>query len=108
MKTDTRVDNEKYGLAPGSKVWCATHPVLRHKLTKLRDERTDSRIFRHLLREVTFYLGYVHCNVLWTVYKVRVCTRQERMIRLVVVSSCRYDATDDLETTPKQIKVCPS
>ncbi|CAH0482560.1 unnamed protein product [Peronospora belbahrii] len=32
--------------------------VLRHKLTKLRDERTDSRIFRHLLREVTFYLGY--------------------------------------------------
>ena len=59
MKMDTRVDNEKYGLAPDSKVWCANHPVLRHKLTKLRDERTDSRIFRHLLREVTFYLGQV-------------------------------------------------
>ncbi|KAG1704136.1 hypothetical protein DVH05_006147 [Phytophthora capsici] len=72
MKTDTRVDNKKYGLAAESKVWCAAHPVLRHKLTKLRDERTDSRVFRQLLREVTFYLG--------------------------------YDATDDLDTTPKKIK----
>ncbi|KAL3668702.1 hypothetical protein V7S43_005998 [Phytophthora oleae] len=72
MKVDTRVDNKKYGLASESKVWCAAHPVLRHKLTKLRDERTDSRVFRQLLREVTFYLG--------------------------------YDATDDLETTPKKIK----
>ncbi|RLN48081.1 hypothetical protein BBJ28_00003051 [Nothophytophthora sp. Chile5] len=57
MKVDTRVDNKKFDLAPGSKVWCATHPVLHHKLTKLRDERTDSRVFRNLLREVTFYLG---------------------------------------------------
>ncbi|CEG36537.1 uracil phosphoribosyltransferase [Plasmopara halstedii] len=72
MKADMRVDNKKYGLAEESKVWCATHPVLRHKLTKLRDERTDCRAFRYLLREVTFYLG--------------------------------YDATDDLETIPKQIK----
>ncbi|RLN51081.1 hypothetical protein BBJ28_00000756 [Nothophytophthora sp. Chile5] len=75
MKVDTRVDNKKFDLAPGSQVWCATHPVLHHKLTKLRDERTDSRVFRNLLREVTFYLG--------------------------------YDATDDLSTVPKKIKVEP-
>ena len=36
----------------------SNHPVLLHKLTKLRDERTDCTRFRHLLREVTFYLGY--------------------------------------------------
>ncbi|TDH66961.1 hypothetical protein CCR75_000433 [Bremia lactucae] len=72
MKGNTRVDNKKYGLADNSTVWCATHPVLRHKLTKLRDERTDGRLFRHLLREVTYYLG--------------------------------YDASDDLETIPKDIK----
>ncbi|KAG3120055.1 hypothetical protein PI124_g497 [Phytophthora idaei] len=69
MKVDTRVDNKKYGLADGSKVWCAVHPVLRHKLTKLRDERTDSRVFRHLLREVTFYLGYDATDDLETVPK---------------------------------------
>lgn len=59
MKGDTRVDNEKYDLPAGSEVVLATHPVLHHKLTKLRDERTDSNLFRHVLREVTFYLGYV-------------------------------------------------
>ncbi|KAG6623642.1 uracil phosphoribosyltransferase [Phytophthora cinnamomi] len=69
MKVDTRVDNKKYGLADESKVWCAVHPVLRHKLTKLRDERTDSRVFRHLLREVTFYLGYDATDDLETVPK---------------------------------------
>uniref|UniRef100_K3WUJ9 uracil phosphoribosyltransferase n=1 Tax=Globisporangium ultimum (strain ATCC 200006 / CBS 805.95 / DAOM BR144) TaxID=431595 RepID=K3WUJ9_GLOUD len=58
MKGDTRVDNEKYDLPAGSQVTLAHHPVLHHKLTKLRDERTDSNLFRHVLREVTFYLGY--------------------------------------------------
>nr|CCA18243.1 predicted protein putative [Albugo laibachii Nc14] len=52
------LDNAKYNLPAECKVWVASHPVLHHKLTKLRDERTDSTVFRHLLREVTFYLGY--------------------------------------------------
>ncbi|RLN47944.1 hypothetical protein BBJ29_006779 [Phytophthora kernoviae] len=69
MKVDTRVDNKKYDLATESKVWCAVHPVLRHKLTKLRDEHTDSRVFRNLLREVTFYLGYDATDDLSTVPK---------------------------------------
>ncbi|GLD95356.1 hypothetical protein PINS_up004000 [Pythium insidiosum] len=58
MKKETRVDNSKYGLPTDARVWCTLHPVLLHKLTKLRDERTDSNVFRHVLREVTFYLGY--------------------------------------------------
>lgn len=63
MKGDTRVDCAKYELPADSKVWCANHPVLAHKLTKLRDERTDSTVFRHVLREVTFYLGYATAAV---------------------------------------------
>lgn len=69
MKVDTRVDNKKYDLAPESRVWCGVHPVLRHKLTKLRDERTEPRVFRNLLREVTFYLGYDATDDLETVPK---------------------------------------
>ncbi|KAG9408141.1 hypothetical protein AC1031_021385 [Aphanomyces cochlioides] len=46
------------GLPEGSKVILSTHPVLAHKLTKLRDAKTDANLFRHLLREITFYLGY--------------------------------------------------
>lgn len=57
MKGDTRVDNDKYELPAGSQVVLANHPVLHHKLTQLRDVRTDSNSFRHVLREVTFYLG---------------------------------------------------
>ncbi|KAH9117022.1 hypothetical protein LEN26_005502 [Aphanomyces euteiches] len=46
------------GLPDGSKIILSTHPVLAHKLTKLRDAKTDANLFRHLLREITFYLGY--------------------------------------------------
>ena len=52
------VDVTSYGLPQNIKVHMSTHPVLGHKLTKLRDERTDCNLFRHVLREVTFYLGY--------------------------------------------------
>jgi uracil phosphoribosyltransferase len=57
MNGSALVNNLDAGLPEGSKVTCRNHPVLHHKLTKLRDERTDSTVFRHLLREVTYYLG---------------------------------------------------
>ncbi len=34
------------------------HPLVRHKLTLLRDERTDSKTFRELVRELTGLLLY--------------------------------------------------
>ncbi len=34
------------------------HPLIRHKVTLLRDERTDSRTFRALVRELTSLLIY--------------------------------------------------
>lgn len=36
----------------------ATHPLIAHKMTILRDVNTPSHDFRRVLREITFYLGY--------------------------------------------------
>ncbi len=36
----------------------ATHPLISHKMTVLRDSNTHSRDFRRVLKEITFYLGY--------------------------------------------------
>lgn len=47
-----------YDLPDNARVWMSTHPVLKHKLAKLRDQKTDCHVFRQVLREVTFYLGY--------------------------------------------------
>jgi len=34
------------------------HPLVKHKLTIMRDENTGPKEFRELLREITFLLGY--------------------------------------------------
>ena len=39
-------------------VHCSGHPLLQHKMTLLRDRKTTTRDFRHLMRELTLYLGY--------------------------------------------------
>jgi uracil phosphoribosyltransferase len=39
-------------------VFVATHPLISHKLTRLRNEKTLAADFRHVLKEITFYLGY--------------------------------------------------
>ena len=36
----------------------ATHPLVQHKMTVLRDSNTTPQEFRRVLREITFYLGY--------------------------------------------------
>ena len=36
----------------------ATHPLISHKMTVLRDVKTGAADFRKLLKEITFYLGY--------------------------------------------------
>ncbi len=40
------------------KVHVADHPLISHKLTVLRDERTDSPTFRHLVEELVTLLAY--------------------------------------------------
>ena len=40
------------------KVHVADHPLINHKLTVLRDERTDSPTFRRLVEELVTLLAY--------------------------------------------------
>ena len=44
-------------------VHTSNHPVLLHKLTLLRKTSTSTKVFRELLREITFYLGCVFGTV---------------------------------------------
>ena len=36
----------------------SSHPLVKHKLTKMRDKETSSANFRRLLREIGLLLGY--------------------------------------------------
>jgi len=36
----------------------ATHPLIAHKMTRLRNAKTNCNDFRRMLKEITFYLGY--------------------------------------------------
>lgn len=41
-----------------SNVHVSNHPLILHKLTQLRDKKTDHRTFRELVYELTLLLGY--------------------------------------------------
>ena len=41
-----------------SKVYASPHPLVAHKLTKLRDKNTDPKKFRELVREIAALLAY--------------------------------------------------
>ena len=44
--------------AAGADLHVSGHPAVRHKLALLRDERTDPKKFRELVRELSWLLGY--------------------------------------------------
>jgi uracil phosphoribosyltransferase len=41
-----------------SNVYASTHPLVRHKLVRLRDAETDPKKFRELIREISALLAY--------------------------------------------------
>ncbi len=41
-----------------AKVYVSDHPLVKHKLTHLRDKDTDPKKFRELIREITLLLAY--------------------------------------------------
>ena len=41
-----------------SQVHISTHPLVLHKMTILRDQRTDPKKFRELLREIAVLIAY--------------------------------------------------
>lgn len=40
------------------KLFVMDHPLIQHKLSKMRDKTTSTRTFRNLLRELTLLMGY--------------------------------------------------
>jgi uracil phosphoribosyltransferase len=42
----------------GPNVHVSSHPILTHKITKLRSSATPPAVFRDVLRELTYHLGY--------------------------------------------------
>ena len=50
--------SEESRLAEFPKLHVSGHPLIRHTLTLLSDERTDTRMFRELVRELTSLLVY--------------------------------------------------
>lgn len=45
-----------------SQVYISDHPLVRHKLTMLRDMKTEHKKFRELLREIAIFLAYEATN----------------------------------------------
>ena len=41
-----------------SQVHVSTHPLVQHKLALLRDQSTDPKLFRELVREMAVLLAY--------------------------------------------------
>ena len=41
-----------------SNVYATHHPLVAHKLTRLRDKHTDPKKFRELVREIAALLAY--------------------------------------------------
>jgi hypothetical protein len=41
-----------------SNVYASTHPLVAHKLSRLRDKRTEPKKFRELVREIAALLAY--------------------------------------------------
>ena len=44
-------------------VFVSDHPVLKQKLTLLRNKKTDSKTFRDVLNEITTFLGSKGLNI---------------------------------------------
>lgn len=45
-------------MEPGARVFPSTHPLVKHKLSLLRDVDTEPKKFRELVREIAMLLGY--------------------------------------------------
>ena len=45
-------------MEPGARVFPSTHPLVKHKLSLLRDVSTEPKKFRELVREIAMLLGY--------------------------------------------------
>ncbi len=72
-------------------VFVSDHPLVKHKLTLLRDERTDHRKFRELVREIAIMLCYE---------ATRDLTLVTRTVRTPLAETTGYAVQEDVGLVP--------
>lgn len=72
-------------------VFVSDHPLVKHKLTLLRDERTDHRKFRELVREIAIMLCYE---------ATRDLTLVTRTVRTPLAEATGYSVQEDVGLVP--------
>ena len=58
---EVKVTDNKY-LNTNALIEVGDHPLVQHKLTLIRDQRTGSSEFRQLVREISILLAYEVCR----------------------------------------------
>ena len=74
---EVKVTDNKY-LNTNALIEVVDHPLVQHKLTLIRDQRTGSSEFRQLVREISLLLAYEVCRDL-EVEEVQIATPFETM-----------------------------
>lgn len=72
-------------------VFVSDHPLVKHKLTLLRDERTDHRKFRELVREIAIMLCYE---------ATRDLTLVTRTVRTPLAETTGFSVQEDVGLVP--------
>ena len=75
---EVKVADNKY-LNTNALIEVVDHPLVQHKLTLIRDQRTGSSEFRQLVREISLLLAYEVCRDL-EVEEVQIATPFETMV----------------------------
>ena len=75
---EVKVTDNKY-LNTNALIEVVDHPLVQHKLTLIRDQRTGSSEFRQLVREISLLLAYEVCRDL-EVEEVQIATPFETMV----------------------------
>jgi len=74
-----------------SNVHISTHPLVAHKLSRLRDKSTDSKKFRELIREISALLTYEATSDLLTA---------SRIIQTPLQTTMGYDIKEQVGLVP--------
>ena len=73
-------------LSKYSNVTVLNHPLIKHKITKLRDKNTETNLFRQLVKEIAVLEGYEALRTIKT-QQIEVITPVERTIQPYVDTS---------------------
>ena len=79
-----------------AQVHISTHPLVQHKITLLRDQRTDPKKFRELLREIAVLVPIVVLIVWIGVYPQTFLRKMDRSVEVFLARTAQVHATASL------------